>query len=291
MEKITKKGDIHIFFATDNNYAPYIKVAINSLLHNCNKDYQYDILVLCLDVEEKSKKDIISLLDKYENVYIRFFEAKEYMGEIGDVKAYGYLTSATYMRLLVFSELFLEYEKIIYLDSDVIVEGDISKLFLSDMENKPLAAVEDLGFRQLSLSKRAVFLDRNKPFNVDNYRAKGICLKNPGDYFNAGVLLFDLVKCREVIQLNDVKEVLARHIYAYNDQDVLNILFDGKVKLLDPEWNYENCVEAFLRKRPEVYESIYEDVKRISPKIIHFVSGCKPWNYDVALNEYYHKYE
>lgn len=291
MVKINPEGDIHILLATDNNYAPHVKVTINSLLCNCNPGYSYDIVILCVDVENEHKELISNLTKKHENAKIRFFDVKEYIKEWGNLTINGYLTLATYFRLLIFSELFDNYEKLVYLDSDVIVEGDISNLFFTDMENKPLAAVEELGFRQLSFSKKAVFLDQNKPFNIDNYKMYGIGMKNPKEYFNAGVMLFDLVKCRKSIHIENVKEILSKHVYYYNDQDVLNILFDGKVKLIDPEWNYENCVDAFLSKRPEVYGSIFEDVKRMSPKIIHYVSARKPWNCDVALDEYFHKYE
>lgn len=288
---IIPEGDVHIFLATDNNYAPYVKVTINSILCNCSPNYRYDIVILCINVEKERKESVLTLLEKYGNAKIRFFDIEECMEDLNNLSVNGYLTSATYSRLLVFSKLFESYEKIIYLDSDVIVEGDISNLFFTDMANKPLAAVEELGFRQLSFSKKAVFLDQNKPYNIDNYRMYGIGMKNPKEYFNAGVILFNLVKCRESIHMGDVKRVLSKHIYHYNDQDVLNILFDGKVMLIDPEWNYENCVDAFLSKRPEVYGSIYEDVKRTSPKIIHYVSARKPWNCEVTLDEYYHKYE
>lgn len=286
---LTPMGNVHICFAVDDNYAPYLKVTINSLLKNCNRDNSYDLIVLHTGLNSESRDILCNQLEYISNICVRLVDVTNYL-ELLKYEMSGYISIATNYRLLLFSELFLEYDKMIYLDSDVIVEGDISDLYSSDMKGKLIAAVEETGFRQLSYSKKAVFLNDSEPYNVDNYRTDALMMKYPENYFNAGVLLLDLKNCRNIVKLEDVIGILHSKKYFYNDQDVLNIVFDGQVHLLDVEWNYQNNIEGFCTKRPEIYESIYADVRRDSPKIIHFVSSRKPWNCEVALGELFYKY-
>ena len=159
------------------------------------------------------------------------------------------------------------------------------------MTDECALAVEETGFRQMSFSKRAVFINGNQPYNVDNYRTDALHMKHPENYFNAGVLLLNLKKCRECFSFEELISILHEKRYNYNDQDVLNIVLDGKVNLVDYEWNYQNNVDLFLMKRPQIYENIYGEVKRDSPQIIHFVSQNKPWNSEVTLGERYRYYE
>lgn len=283
-------SEVNICFAIDDNYAAYLKVALYSLLLNRNREYFYNILILNTDVSEAHREEIGSLIKKEEKVEVRFVDvSKESTLVHCDVD--GYISVATTYRLLLLSDMFSEYAKILYLDSDIIVEGDISQLYYSPMNNLPVAAVEETGFRQMSYSKRAVFINGSIPYNVDNYRTDALMMKHPESYFNAGVILFDLKKCRELIIFDDVLSILKSKKFFYNDQDILNILFDGQVCLLDYSWNYQNNVDSFLAKRPERYGPMYSDVKREFPNLIHYVSSYKPWKDQVALGEHYRKYE
>lgn len=290
MEKIAPNGDVNICFATDDNYVPHLNVTIKSLLCNRNRKFSYDIIVLCTDITDENRNVLEKHNDVDGKVSIRMVDVSAYIAEFKNL-ASGYLSDATYFRLLILSDLFEEYEKVLYLDSDVIVEGDISELFFANMNAKPIAAVEEVGMRQLSFSKKAVFLNGSEPFNADNYRTDALCMTHPEGYFNAGVLLFDLQGSRKLFPFSKVQDTLNRAVFFYNDQDVLNILYDGNVCLLDPEWNYQNCIESFVTKRPEIYGPMYAGIVRKSPRIIHFVSSFKPWKCEVALDSYYHKYE
>lgn len=288
MQTINSK--VNICFAIDKNYVSPLKVALCSLLQNRNRDVYYNILILHADLTIAHQEDILTVLNGESKVEAHFIdvtqEAKSVYCDID-----GYITVSTTYRLLLLSKLFSEYDKILYLDSDIVVEGDICELYRINMNNLPVAAVEETGFRQMSHCKKAVFINGSLPYNVDNYRTDALNMKHPESYFNAGVVLFDLKKCRECISFDNVLNIIKSKKYFYNDQDVLNILFDGQVCLVDYSWNYQNNVESFLKKRPELYGPMYFDVKRESPNIIHYVSAYKPWKNSVALDEHYHKYE
>lgn len=290
MTTIGKIQNVSICFATDNNYAPHLKVALFSLLTNRNRSFFYDILVLHSQLSTENQDSLLSLISNDAGVSIRFVDITEETEAIKyDVGSY--FTAATLYRLLLFSDTFADYDRILYLDCDVIVEGDISELFFEDMQGKALAAVPEVSFRQLSYSKKAVFLDFNKPFNIDNYRTGALQMKYPENYVNAGVLLLDLQRCRESYSFDEVVDLLLKHHYFYNDQDVINILLGEELKPLDVEWNYLTAIESFCMMRPEIYGPMFEDAKRKSPKLIHYVSKNKPWNSECPLADRYHYYE
>ena len=281
---------VNICFAIDDNYAMYLKVALRSLLHNRNREFGYHVLILHTDVTKEHQDEIVKVAEKEEGVEVVFVDVTKEASLVHcDINSY--MSIATTYRLLLLSDMFSHYEKILYLDSDLVVEGDISELFFCQMNDFPVAAVEETGFRQMSYAKKAVFINGSLPYNVDNYRTEALKMKHPERYFNAGVVLFDLKKCRECVTFEDVLNVVRSKNYFYNDQDILNILFDGQVCLLDYSWNYQNNVEAFLARRPELYGPMYSDVKREFPNVIHYVSSYKPWKDQVVLGEHYHKYE
>lgn len=289
MNKNIDCSKVNICFATDSNYAPYLKVALYSLLQNRNTDYTYNILILHTELSHQCMEDIRSVALHEVLVNINFIDVSNVADKING-KTNSYISQATNYRLLLFSDMFSSYDRIIYLDCDIIVECDISALFFADMKDYPIAAVEETDFRQLSYCKKAVFLNKRQPYNIDNYRTEALKMQHPESYFNAGVMLLDLKKCRNDFTFYKIPDIFGKATYQYNDQDVLNILFDGQVMLMDYTWNYHNNVEYFSKLDPAVYGSLYTDVLRANPGIIHYVSSYKPWNTEVPLGEHYHKY-
>lgn len=290
MQPIEALGEINICFAVDDNYAPYLKVTINSIISNCDRNRKLDIIVLCKGLSDKNMETVKSVSDNNSNVSIRFVDVSETVQDVS-YSIGGYLTEATMYRLFILSDLFKNYDRIIYLDADTIVEGDISELFFTDMDGKPVAAVEDTGLRQLAFSKRAVFIDGRIPYSINGYKKNALEMKSPECYFNAGVILFDLKKYRERHSFEEVLAIKEAKHYFYNDQDILNILFDAEVYMLDFGWNYQNNIDGWCKMRPEVYESMFADARREHPMIIHYVSAHKPWNDEVTWGEIYNKYK
>ena len=290
MEKIGKEKGYSICLATDENYVPYLQVALFSLLANRNPESEYDIVILHTGLSSEQVQSTMALAKNCAKVHLRLFDISDAVGQI-KYEVGSYLSAATLYRLLLLSDMFDEYERVLYLDSDIIVNEDVGQLFATDLADDLVAAVEELGFRQLSFSKRAVFLNGKDPYNVDNYRTVALKMHDPKHYFNAGVLMLDLNRCRPFCTMQHVMQLLLEKKYFYNDQDVLNMVFDGRVKMLDAKWNYQNCIEAFCAKFPDIYGPMYQDVRCERPAIIHYVSAYKPWKCQVAMDTYYHTYE
>ena len=279
---------VSICFASDDNYAPYLKVAIYSLLCNRNRERSYDIIILHKRISKEHQGEILGLADGKSGVSIRFVNVVEADRELqSDVGCY-YAVETNY-RLLLFSKLFQNYRRMLYLDCDIIVTGDVGELFDVDLEGKSAAGVEDVGFRWLAYTKRAIFLD-NKPYNVLNYCTDVLGIKDPGGDVNAGVLLFDLEKCRQKVSFRDVVETLHSRNFFYNDQDVLNILLEGNIKQVDCKWNYMNNIAFYLECDRKEFRELYLDLYREDYRIIHYISAKKPWNGEVPMGEVWQKY-
>ena len=252
--------EIPIFFSTDDNYIPYLDVAITSLIANASKDYNYKIIVLNTGLKAENVMkvkmheslgfsiDFIDISEQIENIKSRF-------------KNIYHFSIVTYYRLFIAS-LFPQYSKIIYLDCDLVVLGDISKLYKLDLGENILAAVSDQ------------YVSNTKEFRLYAEKAIGV---NPDNYFNAGVLLINLEQFRK----NEIERKFINLITEYDfdlldpDQAYLNYLCLGKTYNLPNGWN----------KAPT--EIVCEGEKNI----VHYNLYKKPWQYyDVIDGEYFWKY-
>ncbi len=253
---------IPIFFAVDDEYIPFLAVAISSLIENSSKNYYYSIKILYTNIREENKKKI----SKYEteNVKIEFVDLNYYIEEVKD-KLYtrDYYSKTTYFRLFI-PNLYPQYNKVLYLDSDVVVLGDISKLYNVELENNLVAAAPD------------DVIQTNKVFQ--EYAEKVVGVADYRNYFNAGILLMNLDEFRKfkfqekfLYLLETIKFTVAQ------DQDYLNRLSKGKVKLIDKTWD----------RMPIAVD----DVKEEDIKIIHYNLAYKPWHFeDILYKEYFWDY-
>ena len=279
---------VNLCFASNEKYAPHLATVLYSLLKNCDTKRMYDIIILHKDICREQQEKIKNM-EKEGNVSVRFISMAQYEKKVEyDVGVY-YSIETNY-RLFLFGEMFAKYDKILYLDCDLIVEGDISKLYDIELGNCEVAAVRSEDFRLLSKTKSPIFLE-GYPYNVDNYRTEALGMQVPENYFNSGVLVIDLKKTRQRINQEQVFEILHRHNYKYNDQDVLNILFDGRVKVMDCRWNYMTYIPEQIAKENVNNRKLYEDLYREKPCIIHYTSAEKPWNTETkVLGDRYWKY-
>lgn len=260
---MSKSNVIPIFFAVDNGYIPFLAITLKSMLKNASTDYNYDIKILYTSINEENKQKIL----KYENtnVKIEFVDLNYYIEELQE-KLYtrDYYTKTTYYRLLI-PNLYPQYDKAIYLDSDIVVLGDISQLYNEDVENNLLGAVPDASVRKL------------KEFS--EYVERVVGMADYKNYFNAGILLMNLKEMREfdfqskfLYLLENIKFSVAQ------DQDYLNRICKGRTKILDAGWD----VMPIPTDSPMQEKDI---------KIIHYNLIYKPWHFDnVLYQEYFWEY-
>ena len=256
------KKIIPIFFACDNNYAKYLAVTIKSMMHNANKkDYAYRLYVMETDLDIKYLDKFKALLEGDST--IEFVDVKKQIKSfMSRITLRDYYTCATYYRFFIM-EMFPQYDKAIYLDSDIAVVGDISKFYNYQIGNKLLGAVQD----------EVLYI--NEPFALYSQLNVGVPTNK---YFNAGILLMNLKQFREQDIYNKfIKLLMVKSFPVAQDQDYLNYLCYGKVRLFPLAWN----------KNP-FHTPLFND-KLV--KIIHFKMAWKPWKYDgILYEEHFWKY-
>ena len=137
--KISK--EIPIFFAVDDGYCPFLAVAIQSLIDNSSAENTYLIKILHTDISDENKKKIAKY--ERENVDIEFVDLNYYIQKVKD-KLYtrDYYSKTTYFRLFL-PNLYPQYDKVLYLDSDIVILDDIAKLYNTDMGDNLVAAAPD----------------------------------------------------------------------------------------------------------------------------------------------------
>lgn len=261
MEKRLEK-EIPIFFAVDDGYCPFLAVALQSLTDNCSDENRYLIKILNTDISSENRRKIA----KYErnNVDIEFVDLNYYIQKIKD-KLYtrDYYSKTTYFRLFI-PNLYPQYDKALYLDSDIVILDDIADLYNIDMGNDLVAAAPD------------DVIQFNEVFRV--YAEKVVGVADYHRYFNAGVLLMNLHQLRTFKFQEKFLFLLDRIKFAVaQDQDYLNRLCKGRVKLIDRVWNRMPIEDPKIRT---------EDVK-----LIHYNLAYKPWHFeDILYKEFFWMY-
>ncbi|MFA6816068.1 MAG: glycosyltransferase family 8 protein [Lentisphaeria bacterium] len=242
---------INIALATDRNYLNYALVTTASILYNTKKD------TICLYVlqEGLNEKD----LNKFRALSkIRPFELKPLKISTAffkDWPAMRWSISAYYR--LILPDLLPNTKKLIYLDCDLLVLDDISKLWNIDLGNAFCAAAAT---------------------RVSPQHKIQLGLSEYYHYFNSGVMVYNL---RKMAQENHPKRFIELyHQYAdklkYPDQDILNICYQDNYYKLPLRWNlinsvYRNPPTESLYRTPETKEALQH------PGIVHFTGTHKPW--------------
>lgn len=264
-----KKKTIPIVFAAGNNYMAIFATCLQSLIDHLNKNYNYDVVLIQTDVSNDNKKILQSMCESYSNLSLRFFDATCLLSG-HELKANAHISVETYYRFLI-QDVLPDYEKVLYLDSDLVINGDVAELYKTNIENYTLAATHDPDFLgQINGANRETM----------EYVETDFKMKDPYNYFQAGVLLFNEKKMREKHSLKEWLN-LASIPHLYNDQDVLNLECEGEVKYLDMKWGMivdhdHSRVRDVISYAPDKIQKEYA-MAHANPMIIHYAGFKKPW--------------
>lgn len=273
-----------IVFTCDDHYFKYTNVVICSIIQNSNLKTKYEINVLSEYISDENKLLANELIANYSN-----FSIKYHILNIKNPEKYhlnSYMSLSTYYRFFIF-DLLQNYERVLYLDSDLIVDNDISFYATIDFEHKPAICSASI-FVQNLLAKNI-----NHDFTRE-YFTGILNMKNYDQYFNAGVILFNL----NLIRAQGIDQKFFEAIYylknpIFQDQDILNSVLNnnGGVKMISNDYNYTkgtrislkriliNAIKSKLGKKRNNWFTIY-----------HYVGKIKPWqnySHDSSLFLYY----
>lgn len=262
---------IAIALGADNTYAMPLAVTICSILNNVSKKRTLHFYILDGGLSDKSKERLTNLFRHSRNKKHNINLINANQDSINSLPWRGYQSESTYLRLLIPEVLPQHLRKVIYLDCDLILEADITKLWEYNI-NKTIAwAARSLLIQTLS-----------HPAGVKNYTDYGGNADSP--YFNAGVMVINLELWREEVISSKAIDYIQknRKSIKLNDQEALNAVLIGKWRELDPRWNQQGPV-FWPQLLPETgftdaIMDIYEELKN-EPYVIHFLSSSKPWDF------------
>lgn len=256
-----KKAEIPIFFACDEGFVKYTMVSMKSIMENADRSRKYHIYILHMGITEATQTKVLAMAD--EEFAIDFVDVTDKMRSIADkLPIRDYYSNTTYFRLFI-PDMFPQYRKALYIDSDTIVVGNIAELYDHKLGKLYAGVCPDRVVAQTDI--------------LGDYVEKVLGVKRTR-YFNAGVMLMNCSQFRENHLLDEFLEML--HIYLFvvaQDQDYLNLICKNQVLYMEPKWNAQVFGELAC---PE------EEVG-----LFHFNMAAKPWHYeDCRLAEYFWKY-
>lgn len=266
------KKIVPVVFAADDAYTPMVTTTIRSMLDNARSDRFYDIVVLTSNISGEHQDQMRRCLaGRLDNVWLRFHDVSGIIGEYDLKTSNEHISVETYYRFLV-QRVMPYYDKVLYLDSDLVIEGDVAELFDTELGDNLLAAVRDVDYAG----------NLNMPDHTRiNYTNRVLRMKNPYDYFQAGVLLLNTRAMREAYTTKQWLEYASVPEFIYDDQDVLNAHCEGRVRFLDPSWNVmHDCGCRVGNVFSWAPAQMFNDylAARSHPKIRHYAGFEKPWN-------------
>ena len=267
------KKTIPVFFNTDDNYAVPTYITLYSLLENHHGPRRIDAYILVpKGFSDDHSRLLLSLESKFSTVRVTIVNMEDHYDSVRiNIE---YISPASLYRLMIpriVRELpDTKIGRCIYLDSDLVVEGDIEELYDIDMEGFPVCGIRDRYLSSPDLAETEI--------NSEVRRSLGV--PDLSDYINSGVLLLDLDALDRIGKSTELEEEGYVHTYRYNDQDVINKVLYGKIKTLPLRFN---VFTSFIYLSDKDMIDIYgkEEIRkaRKEPLITHYVADKKPWSH------------
>lgn len=275
---------VNIVFTTDKNYTEYLKVAILSAIDNKNPESIYNINILCIDLPNKKYEEFIELAKNIENVKIKTIPLKiETLKGIGEFETKNKVSRVDLFKFFI-PDIFPELDKILYMDADILVLKDLTKLYNTDISKHYIGAIKKYEYRI------ELFRTKNGTFNYGKYYT-----------YNCGILLYNLKKWRETnikdklieAKNNDmIRELVTQK--SFND-----IIPLSNIKQISPIYNAMGRMEPKDFKAYK-FRKIYRPycnnmwtfndfIKNVA--VVHYAGQKKPWyTTDLLFAEEWWKY-
>jgi lipopolysaccharide biosynthesis glycosyltransferase len=268
-----RNSSIPVVFSANDFYVPYLATVMQSVMDCSSRERDYSLIVLTRDITEENKALLQSMVQNAKHFTLTIIDVTEMMEKYEDLYISNHIKIETYYRLLV-QDILPDIDKILYIDCDTIVKTDVGELYDIDIDGYYLAATRDADNAALYYKEP----DRKE------WSDHILGIKEPYNYFQAGVMALNLKLFREEFTVKYLMDLAASRDWHFHDQDVLNYLCKDKVKLIDYAWNFVFDLEETWSRSANVIAKgphfVYEEYMkaRENPKIIHFSWNNKPWH-------------
>ena len=263
-------SQVNVLMCANAAYLQHVGVCITSLLAN-NPKLFFDIVFVGRASEVIDEAKLRKSLARFANHRLTIKAFTPPAERILPLNAKAHYSLDTWTRLWVEDFFPPGVNRVLYLDGDIVITGEIASLWNTDLEGALLGAV-DIPGSQAGVTRHG--------------------LRPEDGYFNAGVLVIDLSQWRATKAMDEALEYVSTYPDRVHDvdQDALNACFHARRKRLDYKWN---VIWPFFREPPTV-ELPYSEIETIrrEVRIVHFNGASKPWSYfcDHPLKREYEKY-
>ena len=262
------KMRLNILYQFNEKYVPYAGVSITSLLQNNQSAEAITVYILGEGLSKEAVETLNQAVSSYHREVV-YLDADNLIFKMKELDMPTYRGSyAANMRLFLDEVLDESVDRILYLDSDTVVNADLSSLLSLDMQGKTIGMVLD---------------------SLGEAHKLQIGLGEADEYFNSGVILYDLKQWRQ----KGYSERIIRHVreqrnnYPAPDQDLLNVVCRGDIFRLDLRYNFQPVHAAFSDRqyyrvmKPMVYydrETIQAAMEQVSIYHCFRFLGEFPWH-------------
>ncbi|MEB6222353.1 DUF4422 domain-containing protein [Pantoea anthophila] len=279
LEPFFSERNIPVVICSDNNYAMSLGALVNSIAVNSTEHHNYDIVILDNGISHRNKQRVQDLVSERNNFNIRYFNVNAF-DELKSVYIRPPFTVATYSRLFI-PRLFRSFEKVIFIDTDTVVESDLAELIETPLGNNLVAAVQDIVMEGFVKFGNVAQSDAGVQ-SARDYLTTTLKMPDTNAYFQGGIMVFNIKQMNEEEIFPRLMKELKGQSFWFLDQDIMNKVFYGRVHFLPLEWNVyhgNGNTEVFY---PNLIFSTYARYlkARQNPKMIHFAGENKPWNTD-----------
>ena len=264
MEETINEMTIPVFYSISDDFTPYAAVSLNSLAKFVNPDRDYTVTFL----HQGLSKEHEAALKAYEkaNLHVEFYEMDDKMLDpIQDRKENflrgDFFTMSIFYRLFI-PDLFPQYDKAVYIDSDTVLNDDIAKLYETDLGDNLLGASNDTSIQFVEKMVRYI---------------KEVLTLDTKKYINSGMLVMNAKAFREEKFLDKFFYLLGKYHFdcIAPDQDYLNEICSGRIKYVDPKWD--------AMPNDNTPENPH-------PSLIHYNLFFKPWHFlGIQYEDYFWK--
>lgn len=266
-------NNVPLLIVCSDYYVPYITVYLKSVLDHMHCERNYDIIVLEKAISDQNKKILLEMC-QFPNVSLRFLNLKNEFSNVQLHIARTQFTDASYYKMIC-PYILREFDKIIITDADLLLRTDLADLMDEELEGCAIGAAPDIPIHG-NYNGRAPVITR--------YMDNDLQMKYPFKYVNTGVLIIDTAKYCSMYRQEEILEAIGKQKYYFQEQDILNMLFNQSIKLISLEWNAQTITSSAIKDAidmaPIASREAYYACRKTA-KIVHWAATPKPW--DVPL--------
>lgn len=271
-------GAVNLVLITDSRYTPPTQVSVSSAIKNKCPNSTYNFYIVTENTTPADDDALLRLKNLApDTVNITLIPQPEPDLPFDNMQRF--IQYKVGMHKIFLPDILKDLNKVIYMDSDTLVLKDLRSLYDIDVSNVYAAVAKDGIYYRFPKEMAEMGLDKR------------------GFYFNSGVMLYNLALQRQDDIVNKLVDYIKTHEDFYGDQDVLNVVFGDKLKLMSYR---NNCISTFFEADDLDFLSTYfgEELPKDTfyiyehATILHY-AGDKPWQPDykpLYLKELWFKY-